>query len=220
MRLILTGLLFFAAALSFTAYNLYDNYRAGKTAGAVVSQLQEIRSTEPPSVQAEALPEQTETEPTEPAVQMPEGPMPEQRINGQDYIGTLKLVKHGLELPVISWWDYPKLKIAPCRYEGSVYTDDMIISAHNYRSQFGLITELDPGDEVTFTDMAGNVFSYEVTRRETLKGNDIEEMSEGEWDLTLFTCTIGGANRVTVRCRRVDMELAAQTEAVSPMEEP
>lgn len=26
------------------------------------------------------------------------------------------------------------------------------------------------------------------------------EMTGGDWDLTLFTCTIGGKKRITVRC--------------------
>ena len=31
----------------------------------------------------------------------------------------------------------------------------------------------------------------------------VEDMISGEYDLTLFTCTYGGENRVTVRCDRV-----------------
>jgi sortase A len=31
----------------------------------------------------------------------------------------------------------------------------------------------------------------------------VEEMESDEWDLTLFTCTIGGKSRVTIRCERV-----------------
>ena len=29
---------------------------------------------------------------------------------------------------------------------------------------------------------------------------DVEAMESGDWALTLFTCTIGGKTRVTVRC--------------------
>jgi sortase A len=28
----------------------------------------------------------------------------------------------------------------------------------------------------------------------------VEEMTSGDWDMTLFTCTVGGQSRVTVRC--------------------
>ena len=48
--------------------------------------------------------------------------------------------------------------------------------------------------------MDGNRFIYAVSGTEQLPGTAIEEMKSGDWDLTLFTCTIGGAARVTVRC--------------------
>jgi len=55
------------------------------------------------------------------------------------------------------------------------------------------------GDAVTFTDMDGNVFCYQVAEIETLPPYATQEMTSGEWDLTLFTCTIGGQNRLTLR---------------------
>ncbi|HIX11183.1 MAG TPA: sortase, partial [Candidatus Agathobaculum pullistercoris] len=61
---------------------------------------------------------------------------------------------------------------------------------------------LNTGDTVTFTDVDGNQFTYAVSLIEDLPGTAIEEMQAGEWDLTLFTCTLGGRSRVTVRCER------------------
>ena len=52
-----------------------------------------------------------------------------------------------------------------------------------------------------FTDVEGNEFQYTVAKTEVLDGTDIEGMKAGDWDLTLFTCTIGGRQRVTVRCQ-------------------
>ena len=77
----------------------------------------------------------------------------------------------------------------------------MIIAAHNYASHFGNLKYLQEGDEVTFTDMDGNVFRYEVALQETLQPTAITEIQQGDWDLTLFTCTYGGQSRVTVRCQ-------------------
>ena len=48
--------------------------------------------------------------------------------------------------------------------------------------------------------MDGNVFNYEVVAKETLMPTAIEEMASGDWALTLFTCTVGGSYRVTIRC--------------------
>lgn len=106
----------------------------------------------------------------------------------------------------MSQWSYPKLKKSPCRYRGSVYKDDLVIAAHNYRTHFGRIKDLSEGDEVIFTDIDGNIFYYEVALLEILAPNAVVEMESSEWDLTLFTCTLGGASRVTVRCKRKDNE--------------
>ena len=37
---------------------------------------------------------------------------------------------------------------------------------------------------------------------EILQPTAVEEMTSGDYDLTLFTCTYGGATRFTVRCLR------------------
>ncbi len=56
--------------------------------------------------------------------------------------------------------------------------------------------------------MDGNVFSYEVALLEILQPTDVDEMEGGDWDLTLFTCTVGGKSRVTARCERTDEDTA------------
>ena len=76
----------------------------------------------------------------------------------------------------------------------------MIIAGHNYHSHFGNLKYLTPGDLILFTDMAGNTFSYKVTETQVLDGTAVDEMESGDWDMTLFTCTLGGASRVAVRC--------------------
>ena len=108
------------------------------------------------------------------------------------------------ELPVMAEWDDTRLKLAPCRYSGSTKTDDLVIAAHNYARHFGGLQTLQPGDAVWFTDMDGVVTAYEVAAVEVLQPTAVEEMTAGEYDLTLFTCTYGGRSRVTVRCDRVE----------------
>lgn len=126
--------------------------------------------------------------------------MPEVEIDGGKYIGTVEVPTLGLVLPVQSEWSKEGAAKAPCRYMGSVYNDDCIIAAHNFKSHFGNIKLLNAGDEVKFTDVEGNIFTYAVSETETLDGYDIEGMQAGDWDLTLFTCTPGGQRRVAVRC--------------------
>lgn len=136
-----------------------------------------------------------------PFVRYPEMEMPTREIDGQTYIGMLEVPSLELSLPVISEWTYPRLKKAPCRYVGSVYSKDMVICGHNYDRHFGRLKDLAVGDEVRFTDMDGNVFFYSICGTEQLGKYAVEDMLAGEWDLTLFTCTKGGRMRVTVRCK-------------------
>ena len=110
----------------------------------------------------------------------------------------------------MSQWSYPNLKIAPCRYQGSAYQNDLILLAHNYSRHFGQIHTLEPGSTVCFTAADGTRFMYEVSLVEQLERTAIEEMESGDWDLTLFTCTVGGAARVTVRCQRTDDTAASR----------
>ena len=202
------GLLLVAAALFLTAYNLYDEHRAELAAGRAVAQL-EIPL--PVNAPAEAPPEGTAAQaPANPReieipdyVLDPTREMPVRSIDGEDYIGMLEIPALDRTLPVMSEWSYPRLKIAPCRYAGSAYLGNLIIAAHNYRSHFRNLKKLSEGDIVRFTDMDGNVFSYEVTLLEILQPNEADEMESGDWDLTLFTCTVGGKSRVTVRCKRI-----------------
>ena len=129
--------------------------------------------------------------------------MTEVEINGNQYIGYLSIPVLGLELPIMSSWSYPKLNIAPCRYTGSVRGEDLVLMAHNYSSHFGKLSQLDLGDMVEFTDMDGVITRYEVVGKDVLDPAAVEEMTSGDFDLTLFTCTYGGGSRVTVYCNRI-----------------
>lgn len=128
--------------------------------------------------------------------------MTEVVIDDYPYIGYLSIPALSLELPIMSAWTNHRLRVAPCRYSGSTKTDDLVLLAHNYISHFGRLGELRGGETIYFTDMDGDVHTYEVVTLETLEPTDVEEMTSGEYDLTLFTCTYGGRSRVTVRCDR------------------
>lgn len=201
--LITLGLLLIAAALGLTAYNIWDEYRVTEAADNVAYQLlNKIEAVTGES--ALEIDKQTVTLELPIHVQNPTMEMPIEHIDGWDYIGVLEIPAYDLTLPIISQWSNAALRVSPARYDGSVYTNDLIISAHNYNSHFGHLKNLVEGDEIKFTDMSGNVFFYEVVLRETLMPTAVAEMKSGNWDLTLFTCTLGGQYRVTIRCERVE----------------
>ncbi len=185
-------------ALSLFLFNRLEAKQAGDAAINILPQMIAQISQPVPTNPAE---EPYYPDPYDPA-------MTEVEIDGYGYVGYLSIPDLGLELPVMSKWDYSRLKIAPCRYSGSTKTDDLVICAHNYREHFGLLKGLTTGATVTFTDMDGVVWNYQVVVVDILSATAVEEMESGEYDLTLFTCTYGGASRVTVRCDRVKAEPA------------
>lgn len=196
--LMLGGLLLMAAALLLTGYNLWDDWRASAAAEQVLEQM---------PAPAE-LPEQPSTDSGEQKtpdyILDPSREMPTVEIDGNAYIGTLDIPSLDLSLPVMSDWSYPKLRVAPCRYAGTAYQSGFVIAAHNYRTHFGPLSRITVGDRVTFTDLDGNVFYYQVAEVQVLKPTAIEEMVSDDWDLSLFTCTLGGQTRLTVRCEKAE----------------
>ena len=207
------------AMVAGSGWLIYENKSEDEAAGsmsesALVEIKEMIAATPAPTVAPTLEPGATPTpEPTPmpgpqdvmlflpTATPIPE--MPTMAIGGNDYIGYLEIPTIGINLPVMSDWSYPQLRVAPCRFTGSAYEDTMVIMAHNYDRHFGRLSSLNTGDPVQFVDAQGNIFRYVVAGHETLGPNDVLPMVENDYDLTLFTCTYGGASRVTVRLTRV-----------------
>ena len=186
-------------ALSLFIYNQRESTKAETMSGSLMPQLVEIieenenRDTEP----------QTYTQPLGTPIEFLDPSafeMTEVEINGYAYIGYLSIPALELELPIMADWDNARLQIAPCRYTGSVRGEDMVLMAHNFASHFGGLSQLSEGDSVIFTDMDGIITNYQVVAQDILSPYAVEEMTSGDFDLTLFTCTYGGQSRVTVYC--------------------
>lgn len=228
--LMMGGLLLIAAALLLTGYNLWDENRAGRSVETILTQLPGNgefgengagtgTGTEPGyelgidmyagdgyeadgragygagtkyGINPSMIPDY---------LLNPDMEMPTVNIDGNDYIGALHVPALGLTLPVMSDWTMEQLKLSPCRYSGSAYTRDLVIAGHNYRRHFSGLKTLSAGERMLFTDLAGNRFVYEIAETEVLGPEQVQEMTDSEWDLTLFTCTYGGQSRFTLRCR-------------------
>ena len=153
----IVGILLILGALALLGYNQWDANRADKASQDALGKLEETLT--------ETMEDKTKDE--EPVVQPeldPEQEMTATEIDGWEYIGYLSIPSIGLNLPVMSEWSYPRLKIAPCRQFGSSRTDDLVIAAHNYESHFGKLTSHPAGDSVTFSDMDGIVNEYVVNK--------------------------------------------------------
>lgn len=190
-KLIILGIFLIITASSIIIYNQYEEYNAGIKSKEVLNVLKtnynennlEIINTEEITNNIKEM--ETTT------------------IDGYDYIGTITIPTINIELPIMSEYDYNRLNIAPCRYYGSIYTNDLIICAHSYKTHFQNIINLEQNDKVIFTDVNGKTYIYEVLEIEILNPKEISKMINNEFDLTLYTCTPDGLNRITVRCNRI-----------------
>lgn len=186
-----------AAAVLLAVYNMRENTAAEENAVKVIPTMQALISGHS-VIEPEAAASVDVSTATDAAAEMPTI-----NIDGYDYIGYLSIPVLELTLPVMSTWDYERLKLAPCRQYGSIYSDDLVIAAHNYKSHFGMLETLEEGAVVYFTDAEGNVTAYTVGLVEKVMPDQVEYVKESDWELTLYTCTLGGQARIVARCARL-----------------
>lgn len=201
---VVLGVILILAALSMAVFNLWQEEKSGLSAGLAMEQLLE----QMPEDATPATPDIPNLPVALPVTGEPSGEpefrsMPEIQVDGISYVGYLSIPALKLELPVISESTEENLEIAPCRFFGTVYQKDFVIGGHRYRRHFRKLSTLGYGERLSFTDVEGNVYIYEVAECEVLKPNEAEYLCTGEWDLSLFTCTPGGMTRVVLRCLRV-----------------
>ena len=220
--LMVLGAMLIAAALSLAIYNYHEDKAAGDAAQSVMSELEKAiaeNAKQQASENAGGLTGQAQSssDATEHVIANKDSlvSVSEDKNSGQDhsslyveshyYVGVITIPELGIRLPVIDSYEGDNLSYAPCLYSGYVDTQ-MIICAHNYNTHFGRIKELESGSVVIFTDIYGNDYRYNVMDIEIVPGDDSNKMEAGEWDLSLFTCTFDGSDRVTVRCCHEEAE--------------
>lgn len=197
------GVVLLLGALTLFAYNQWESTTAEATANDLLREMKLILAAEttpmPTGMELPEMPMEGEEAVPTPTI---DPTMTEKEVNGYRCIGYINIPALDLELPVLNNWSSENAKAGPCWYYGSTKTGDMVICAHSYKKYFGRINELRAGDEILFRDMDGVLWQYEVAETEILQPTDIERMTEGEYALTLFSCTLQTPrNRITVRCR-------------------
>ena len=199
----------FCCVIAAAAFYMYSQWISNQAASAseeltdtLLSLLEESETTAPDNVtdsllgNSGAVAESSNPEESEASHQTV-------NVSGYDITGIISIPAININLAVNAEWSYPKLKVSACRYSGEP-SGQFVILAHNFKRHFGRINELRPGDTVVFTEPDGTVYNYEVTGTEIRGKYELKDIQSGDWDLTLFTCTYGGENRVVVRCKRTD----------------
>ena len=170
------GFIFIFAALGWYIFNLYEDKSAGLQSKDILYKLEQNMQKDTPV----------------------------STVDGDDFCGKIIIESLGIELPVFDQWDYKRLKKSPCRYSGSIESEDIIIAGHNYNSHFGQLIKLESDDEIIFVDIYGASHRYIIKEKLLLDGTAVTDMKAGEWDFTLFTCTKSGKQRVTLRCEKIE----------------
>ena len=225
MLFVIAGLILLLGAGGLALNNFIEAENAGRDNAAAVESLVELIPTraplptaapptalpsptekpmpsETPSQEETPAPSEAPQEETPAPIDVPAATMPSVSLNGEDFVAVLEIPSVGLSVAVQKDWSYPKLRRTPCRYYGSVYDGDIMIAAHNYPTHFGRLKDVAVGAEVRLTDMEGNVFEYSVSELTVLQPDQGADLFDGDWDLTMFTCTKSGKARVVVRCKR------------------
>lgn len=128
-------------------------------------------------------------------------------LKGYSVVARLDIPSIGITLPVLSETTDTALKYSVCYYSGPAPGGEgnLVITGHNYASgaHFGNLDEVKTGDAVDLTGPDGNEFAYTVYKTELITPDDVEALSETQYDkeLTLLTCEENANRRLLVRCR-------------------
>ena len=155
---------------------------------ALVEITQQIRS---------GLPQRTEGDPES----YSSTAMPVRQIRGRDFVALVEFPAYGVSLPVENQWDPANAAAHPCRFWGSAYDNSLIVGGVDRKGQLEICGQLDLGDKVLVTDMAGAQFSYEVVHIDRRSQVDEATMAEMDCDLILFARNSTVGNYILVRCR-------------------
>lgn len=200
--LIAFGVLLLLGALAILIKTSYENANADEHARQTVEQLRE-NIYEQPNEQPNSSISGTESVDNNKSSGQSSSKEAVVVIDGTGYLGYLSFTGYGKVLPVLADWSFENLQYAPARFSGSVIDNNLVIAAHNYFSHFYLLNEMTEGNEVILTLPDGKEIHYIVDKIERLSPTELDKLTAGEYDLTLFTCTPTGLARATVRCNKI-----------------
>ena len=110
--------------------------------------------------------------------------------------------------PVLDHWSDELLKISPCKFHGADPNEvgNFCIVGHNYRNSlfFSKVPSLVNGDIIEIEDVYGRKVNYVVYDKHVVNENDTRDTSQithGNREITVITCTNDNKNRVIVKAR-------------------
>ena len=135
-----------------------------------------------------------------------------QANNGKTYKteATLNIPTLGINYPVLSETSEELLKVSLNKFWGPAPNDigNYCIVGHNYtnKKMFGKLSEIKNGDTVELTSISGQQVTYVVYNQYIVEPDDVSctsQLTNGQRELTLITCTNHGKQRLIVKAREV-----------------
>lgn len=132
--------------------------------------------------------------------------------NGKTYTidATLTIPSLGINYPVLTETSEQLLKISLNKFWGPSPNEigNYCIVGHNYtnKKMFGKLAEIKNGDIVEMTDTYGKKVSYSVYNKYVVEPEDVSctsQLTNGNREVTLITCTNHGKQRLVVKAREI-----------------
>lgn len=192
----------------------YDKNQKEQLSRVILDQMTDTTTVEE-KVVVVAL-DEPQTEEEVPIIEMPSTTTTSNTIdsqitaNGQTYTteAILDYPKLGISYPVLSEESEELLKVSLCKYWGPNpnKVGNYCIVGHNYKSgkMFGKLSGAEIGDEVNLKDLSGNTVTYVVYNRYVVDPTDVSctsQLTNGQREITLITCTNYGQDRLVVKAR-------------------
>ena len=131
-------------------------------------------------------------------------------------IATINIPKINVEYPILDGETdsveetEALLKISPTKFWGPEPNEvgNFCIVGHNYRNSrfFSKVPTLENGDIIEITDLAGQTINYRVYNKYEVDPTDVScttQLTNGNKEITLITCTNDSKMRVIVKAREV-----------------
>ncbi len=132
--------------------------------------------------------------------------------NGQSYTtdAVLNIPSLGINYPILSETSEELLKISLNKFWGPSPNEvgNYCIVGHNYKNKkmFGKLSSIKNGDIVELTDNSGKTIKYAVYNKYVVEPDDVSctsQLTNGNKEVTLITCTNYGKQRLVVKARQV-----------------
>ena len=129
-------------------------------------------------------------------------------FNGNDILGFIEIPKLNIYYPVFANINDDLLKIAPCKFAGSLPNEkgNLCIAGHNYDNNkfFSKISTLKNEDEIYIYDTSNNKTIYHVFANYEVTSNDLSPISSSNAntkEITLITCNNFNNNRIIIKAK-------------------